>query len=130
MPAWAWTALVLGGTLIAALVCWLIYFKFFLAPDEGAGGNTAPAAAPASDSDAQVPGSAEPRGSFADAAAHAAIVAASKAQAAAHSFLDSFSQRSPPAAAPSPPSSDAAAASSPADPGAPDGDTSEQAPAA
>jgi len=141
MPVWAWTALVFGGTLIGALLCWLIYLKFFFPwPYEPASSasSAAPAApAPASptpSANPQAPEGTPPHGTFVDSAARGAIAAAARAQAAAHNFLNSFYPKragSPPAVAaptsPVPP----VAAPSPATPEtAPAGDASGQAPVA
>jgi hypothetical protein len=140
MPVWAWTALVFGGTLIAALVCWLIYLKLFFPwpyePASRAAPSAAPAAAPAaptSSANPQAPEGTQAHGTFVDTAARGAIAAAARARAAAHNFLNSFYPKrtgSPPAAAstsPAPP----IAAPSPAMPeAAPAGDASAQAPVA
>lgn len=96
MPVWVWTTIVFGGTLFLALACWLVYFKFFLAPGDP---DKSPAAAPAAvtgNTQAPVaagPPSAPPHGNWADSAARAAVTAATTAQAAAHNVLNVFGKR-------------------------------------
>ena len=105
MPVWVLSTLVFGGVLLLALVCWLLYFKFFLASDDAGLEPGTSAAAPSvgeqeavapvasTEGAASLPDSAKPHGNFADAAARAAVAAAAKAQAAAHRFFDMFGGR-------------------------------------
>jgi hypothetical protein len=134
MPMWVWTTLVFGGTLLIALICWLVYFKFFLAADD-----TVPSAtAPPPDSvhvttvEPQTP---EYHGNFADAAARAAVAAAARATAAADKFFSSFGTRNNHASQtstvePSPPAPAAAndVAGQPSERGASDAADAESAP--
>lgn len=133
MPVWAWTALVFGGTLFAALLCWLVYLKFFFpwpyAPASRAAPPVAPApAAPTPSANPQAPEGTRAHGTFVDTAARSAIAAAARAQAAAHNFLNSFYPKrtgSPPA-----PTSPAPIAAPVTPEAAPAGDASGQAPVA
>jgi len=113
MPVCLWTTLVFGGTLLLALAGWLIYFRFFLAPDSlGHGPSPAPAASadmrsPAAAAHADATRSvaaasgAEPspdpqhaHRNWADTAARDAVAAAARAQSAT---LNMFGMK-PPAA--------------------------------
>ena len=84
MPIWIWTLLIFGGTLMTALMCWLAYLKFYLAPKTPGTASAFPAEPTAGHA---APVAAEGRGSEADTFARAAMAAAAHATAAAHRFL-------------------------------------------
>ena len=84
MPIWIWTLLIFGGTLMTALMCWLVYLKFYLAPKNAGTASAFPAEPTAGHA---APVAAEGHGSEADTLARAAMAAAAHATAAAHRFL-------------------------------------------
>ena len=84
MPIWIWTLLIFGGTLMTALMYWLAYLKFYLAPKTPGTASAFPAEPTAGHA---APVAAEGRGSEADTFARAAMAAAAHATAAAHHLL-------------------------------------------
>ena len=95
MPVWVWTALVFGGTLMVALTCWLIYFKFYAA---GAASSPLPRPPPAPLSPPAAQQASPPAGEAegsTSAAAKAAIIAAADAQAAADKSLNLIAAQHP-----------------------------------
>jgi len=92
MPVWVWSTLVFGGTLMVALFCWLLYFKFY-SDVKGfvTRGPLPPAPSPPAPEASAQPAPGHP--GFADAAARGAIAAAARAQAAAHNSLEMFGKK-------------------------------------